>query len=498
MLAALLGRVIAGDGGVAILAATVTVAPLVALLAAPTAPGPATRAPGVPDVAVLVASLLILVANLIVLGDLAHAMGVARAYGIGAGALLAALVMLGQRADREWRLAAALGACVLILPLGFVIGSVGAPWTVWSTIASRPALTFDGGSPWVTRGHTFGEDTHLTFHEPHRVVAASPATWRVIERDAPRGVVREWQLGMGDVLTLRPGDELALEAGARVRFEAGRRIPGSPVSGIAWGDGRTGPTRLTPLAAVALVVTIVAGALGLGCSRAQPTSPAGDGGRRASLTLAWAPFLVLLVIGGAILWGLYGVALAPEIALAPAGVVGLVEVMTRLLPEWQLLFETGVLAGIALLFVGSLVAWQSGPAMTLRALCASMRSAQSPVMLATVTATIVALAALLALHGTDSWRWFVGALGLAASASAAPRLAMAGRRGEIVGGLVGGTVFAIAVVAPDTIPEALRPFSTQPALVAAPLGWAAARLARARGRATHARAGARAKGAVRA
>lgn len=495
VLTVLVGRVIAGDGDVATLAATLAVAPIVALLAVRPTSGADTGRPSVPDVVVLVASVLILVANLIALGDLARGMGVARAYGIGGGALLAALIMAGQRADREWRLAAPLGALLVMAPIGFVIASVGAPWTTWSIVASRPALTFDAGSPWVTRGEAFGEPTHLTFHEPHRVVAASPATWRVIERDVPRAVVREWRLGMGDALTLRPGDELALEAGARVRFEAGRRIPGAPASGIAWADGRTGPTRPTSLAGLALVATLVAGALGLVCGPAHGVRAADDGGWRAAIVRASVPLLVLLFIAGATMWGVYGVALAPELALAPSALACLAEVTTRLVPAWSLVFQAGAAAGIALLFVGSLLAWPSGPSVTLRGLATGIGSKRSAAVATIATVTIVALAAVLALYDAEAWHWFVAALGLAASASAAPRLAMAGRRGEVVGALVGAVVFGIVFIGPDAIPGGLKPLGAHPALLAAPLAWATARLARSRGRARRARAGSRATAA---
>ena len=65
-------------------------------------------------------------------------------------------------------------------------------------------------------------------------------TLQPVERDAMRVVVREWRLGAGDALTVRPGDQLTVDPGARVRFEAGRRVPGAPPSGMAWAAGRRG------------------------------------------------------------------------------------------------------------------------------------------------------------------------------------------------------------------------------------------------------------------
>src|SRR5437870_2164725 len=101
-------------------------------------------------------------------------------------------------------------AMLVLLPLGLVIASAGSPWTVWANIAARPALTFDARSAWITNGRVFGERTILTFQEAHRVIAAAPATWRVIERDPPAIVVREWQLGAGGGLTWRPGGRLVV------------------------------------------------------------------------------------------------------------------------------------------------------------------------------------------------------------------------------------------------------------------------------------------------
>ena len=478
MLAALAGRVVAGDGAVPMLVAALASAPLIALLLARTPPGEGLGARGVPHVAVLITLTMVLGANLIVLGDFARCFGLDRLHGIVAGVLLALTVVASPAADRWWRFAMPVGAMLVLLPLGLVIGSAGSPWTVWANIAARPAMTFDARSAWITNGRVFGERTILTFQEAHRVIAAAPATWRVIERDPPAIVVREWRLGVGDALTLRPGDQLAIAAGARVRFETGRRIPNTPASGVAWADGRIGATRVAPLAALGALVTLVGGALALTSTRpsARP---------HRWLTLVAAPMVVLPFVLGAAAWGLYGIALAPELAVVPLALAPLVEVTARLHPaSWREPFAVVVVGGVIALFLGLALAWRLRLSELLHAGSATVRGGAPPsrAMAAGVTALTVALAATLAVQGGDPWQWFVWALGLAASAAAAPRLAMAGPRGELVGALMGGVAFGVLVITADFAPVELRPFIEQPVVLAAPLGWVAARLGRSRGR----------------
>jgi hypothetical protein len=480
VLAALADRVVAGDAGLPTLVATLALAPLIALLLAQSAPDEGRRVSRVADVAILIALTLILGANLLVLGDFARCLGFGRLHGIAAGVLLTLVVVASPAADRCWRWAMPVGTLLVVLPLGVVIASAGAPWTVWAGIASRPSLTFDARSAWITRDRVFGERTILTFDEVHRVVAGAPATWRVIERDAPRVVVREWTLGAGDALTLRPGDQFAIEAGARVRFETGRRIPNSPASGVAWADGRTSPTRVTPLAALGIVVTLVGGALALWGHRSGREHPSGRAEGRVPARLVVAPVLVLAFVLGATAWGLYGIALAPELAVVPRALAPLVEVTARLeTASWRPSYAAVLAGGVIALFLGVAFAWRTRLGELFHAGSAAPRGAPpSPALLAGVTALIITLASTLAVQGGDPWQWFVWALGLAASAAAAPRLAQAGPRGELVGALCGGIAFGAAAAAVSFVPVDVRPFLEQPAVLAAPLGWATARLAR--------------------
>ena len=487
MLAALADRVVAGDGGVPTLVATLALAPLIALLLPPNVPAEGKRAGGVADVAILIALTLILAANLLVLGDFARCLGFERLHGIAGGVLLTLVVVVSPAAHRCWRWAMPLGTLLVVLPLGVVIATAGSPWTVWTAIASRPALTFDARSAWITHGRAFGTPTILTFDEVHRVEAGAPATWRIVERDAPRVVVREWTLGAGDALTLRPGDQLAIEAGARVRFETGRRIPNSPASGVAWADGRVGPPRVTSLAALGTIVTLVGGALALlgnrdGGGRARgPAHRSGRAeGRVPARLVIMAPVLVLAFVIGATAWGLYGIALAPDLAVAPRAFAPLVEVTARLGTAWWQPSYAAVLAGgVIALFLGVAFAWRTCLGELLHAGSAALRAVPpSPARLAGVTVVIIVVATALAAQGGDPWQWFVWALGLAASAVAAPRLAQGGPRAELVGALFGGIAFGAAVVAVSFVPVDVRPFLEQPAVLAAPLAWVTARLAR--------------------
>src|SRR5919108_395776 len=160
--------------------------------------------------------------------------------------------------------------------------------------AARPALVFSAHSPWVTEGGWFARRATLIFQEGHRLVAVSPATFRVVEHDGKTDVMRDWRLAAGDPLSVRPGDRVTVEAGSRVRFEPRKRVPGAAGPGAAWADVRVSPL----VGSVAALVTLLLGAVGL--------VPAA--GRRGFA----APATLLTVALAPACWGVYAVATLPE------------------------------------------------------------------------------------------------------------------------------------------------------------------------------------------
>src|SRR5205814_4786838 len=136
--------------------------------------------------------------------------------------------------------------------------------------------------------------------------------------------------------------------------EPGRRIPNTAGSGAAWADGRTGGPRGAPLAALGTVVTLVGGAVAL-ASGAGPR-PQGRGPRW--VTGVAAPALAVAFVIGATAWGLYGVALAPELAVTPLALAPLVEVGARLhTTSWRQPFTALVASGIVGLYLGLACTW---------------------------------------------------------------------------------------------------------------------------------------------
>jgi hypothetical protein len=416
--------------------------------------------------------VLVLAANLAVLGDLARVVGFTRWSGLAAGAVVALGAIGWTREDRWARLATPLGCVLMLLPLAPVVSSAGLPWIAWRTVASRPALTFTEGSAWVTQGRPLGDRASVTFHEPHRVVAASPGTWRVVERDAMHIAVREWRLGRGDALTLRPGDELLVDAGTRVRFEAGRRIPGAPPSGMAWADGAPGRRLDMLLLSIGTVVTLVGGGVAL-----APALPFVGG------VAIFAPALLLVFVVGASLWGLYGVALVPELSLAPRALAPVIEALARAAtPPSRSMLLGVVVAGVGALFVGAMLPWRARVRAALAEGAASIGRPALPVMARAVGAPIVvALATALALRGDDPWRLFMIGLGVATAGVVAPRLAQPGVRGRAAGAVVGTLAVGVALFGGGSwLPATAGPLVEYPAVAAAPLAWLAARLSRSR------------------
>jgi hypothetical protein len=486
VLAALAARVATGDAGVPMFLATVVCAPLLALLLAQRqAQDPSGRAiarepasqsspahsrvvlsSGVvlSGVAIFVGLVLVLAANLVVVGDLARVLGLTRVHGIGAGIVVAVAVIAWPAGDRWWRLAMPIGAGLALLPLALVVASTQSPRAAWSTMAMRPALAFDARSAWVTEGRAVGERLTLTFDEPHRVVAAAPATWRVVESDTAQESIREWRLAEGDALTLRPGDQLALDAGTRVRFEAGRRVPGAPISGTAWADGGRRPMLVTLATSIGLAITLAGGGWALIPATALPVS------RVAAIIV---PIGVSVFVAGASLWGLYGIALVPELALTPRALAPPLEVVARItaLP-WRQAQVTLLVVGVVGLLVGAVLTWRMQFAEQVREIGIAARSL-SAVSVVPVAVSAVVIAAALAMGNGDPWRLFTWGLGIVATTVMAPRLAAVGARGELCGALAGVLAFAAAVFYGGR-------FAEHPALMAAPLAWAVARITRSR------------------
>ena len=437
MLAALAARVVAGDAGAPVLVATVAAAGVIGLLVPPAPAHAITRITPVLLAPIVLATVCVLAANLIVFGDVAGALGMPRVAGLAVGAALALGVIGWTAGERWWRLAAPLGCALVLLPLAPVVLAAGLPWAAWGTVASRTALTFAEGSTWVTQGRALAAHATVTFNEPHRVVAASPGTWRVVERDAAHVAIREWQLGRGDALTLRPGDELLVDPGTRVRFEAGRRVPGAPSSGMAWADGEHRPALSALILSVGAVMTLVGGGVAL-----APAAPL------AGATALIAPGVLLAFVMSAALWGLYGVALVPELSLMRGAFAPVIEVLARTAgPPSRPVFLGLVVLGVVALFVGVMLAWR---ARLFAALADGAEAIGRPTLSATArvaaAGVVVVLATAVAAGAADAWRLFAGGLGLAAAAVIAPRLAAVDPRGQAVGAVVGTLAFGATLV----------------------------------------------------
>jgi hypothetical protein len=91
---------------------------------------------------------------------------------------------------------------------------------------------------------------------------------------------------------------------------------------------------------------------------------------------------------------------------------------------------------------------------------------------------LIVLAAALASYVGDPWRLFTLGMGLAAAAVVAPRLAASAARPQLVGAVIGALAFGILLIGDGGWLRAARPLVDYPALVAAPLAWLAARVAR--------------------
>jgi hypothetical protein len=357
-------------------------------------------------------------------------------------------------------------AALALAPLAAGLVAHRAPWRAWAETASRPALVFAAQSAAVTAGQPIFDAATLAFTESHRVLAVTPGTYRTLEDDGGRRTVREWRLGAGEGLTLRPGDRLAVEAGARLRFEAGKRVPGVAASGVAWASPRDQHAPLALLRAIAVAVTLLGGALAL------VRVPA-----RAGRALAWGPVVVLLAVLAPATAGVYAVWAAPEVGLGAPPTAPLVRLSVALPPGANRLADAATAGGLLALFLAAAGALREGMRDGLPAAAGGVKRMLEPALW--IAAVVLAAAAA---HGVADAATLLGlGLGLGAAAVAAPALAAGDGRAVLLGSLAGlATLVAVHVVARGVgagspLGETLARY---PALLAAPAAWIVSRCCR--------------------
>src|SRR5438477_269780 len=458
LVAGIIAAVAAGAPAAPVLVLAFAVTPLLALLqpwraAAPSHPATLLITAGV--------AALLLWAHLAVLADAAALLGARRWQASVLAAALALLVTLAPGAGRRrgGMLAAGGAALLLVLVVVGVAGEV-APWTARSQAAARPALVFSGRSGWVTEGERFVWGTTPAFGEAHRVGGGPPGTFRVVEQDGGRRVVRDWRLAAGDAISLRPGDTLTASVGSRLRFEPGKRVPGAAPSGAAWADAAA---RVPAARALGLLATFALGACAV--------VPAG--GRRVGV----APAIALALSLGATSWGVYATLAAPEAGLAGSPAEALLSLPRAVAPSRAL--PAGALAAVVLL---GLLALFVAAADALRERISGAGGARLPIIWPAVMAAAALTAAVAVV---DPWTPLTAGLGLAGAAIAAPRLAagngarrVLGWPLEVIGALFGAAVYAGLTLLSALLPAALAPLGATPVLAAAPAAWTVVRLLR--------------------
>ena len=451
LVAAVVAAVAAGAAAAPLLVLAAAVAPLLALLQARRA---ATPAHPVTLLITAAVSALLLWAHLAVLADVATLLGARRWQGSVLAAALALLVTQMPGAERWRGLALAAGGGALLLVLVAAGTAMGiTPWAAWREAAGRPALVFSGRSAWVTDGQRFVRHATLAFDEAHRVVAVTPGTFRVVERDGARRVVRDWGLAAGDALSVRPGDTLTAEPGSRLRFEPGKRVPGAAASGSAWAAAAT---RVSPTPALGVLATLALGACAL--------VPAGE--RR----MAAAPALPLALSLGAASWGVYATLAAPEAGLAGSPAGALLSLPRATSQPAHGLWPAALAALVALGLLALFVAAAAG-------LCERVGAAAGAHRPTLWTLTLVTAAIAATVPAVDPWTPLAAGLGLAGAAVTAPRLAGAeGARigpwpASVVGGVAGAAVFAGLVALGARLPGPAASLREVPVLAAAPAAW---------------------------
>lgn len=490
LVAGVAAAVFRGDALAPALVVAAILAPLVALLRAPAPAAERGHRAGtaVDVVVVVVLTALLMWADLLVMADVARSLGARAWHGplvAGAVVLLATLWPLGRRGAA---VALAVGLVALAVPLAIVARPLP-PWRAWGDVALRPAFVFAEASPWVTDGHALSAPATLTFTEVHRVTAAAPGVFRVIEGDAGRTTVRDRRLGAGDGLTLRPGDRLVIAAGTRVRFEAGKRVPGAAPSGVTWADPPA-RRRFSVLAeAGALAFTLVAGAATL---VRRP-------GTLTRTSAVVAPALAVVATLVAMLLGIYAAWAAPDLGLGAPASVPLVRLPLRTVggAGGAALVASLVIGLLALLVAaacglrdrvaGGVAAWTGAAAVDLDGPWPATAHGRQKRWPSTVLRArtvgfgvwgcVLAVGVGAAFWPADAWRVLLAALAIAACVTAA-EIGGAGSAPSrplalLVGVVLVGAGLALAGRAAGEFALA----AAYPAVIAAPLAWGAGRVA---------------------
>jgi hypothetical protein len=460
-IAALALAVFRGDAHAPLLALVLLVAALVPALC-PLDDGVAP-ARSVATVVSLVAVALALAAQLRFLADVAVVSGARLRVTIAVTAALATLCALWPGRLRWWSclLPASLAAIGVPL-LATVLSSGVTPWAAWRAVATRPALVFTEGSPWTREGGHVVTAATLAFTEAHRVTAVAPGVVRVIERDGARDATREWRLGAGESLPLRPGDRLAVPGGSRLRFESGKRVPGAPTSGTTWADPDAAARGRALGLLAALALTIVGGALALG-------GPGAGSARAAALV---APALALASMAAGLTWGVYAAHRAPELTLGapPLGAMVGLPLYAAARP-WSTALTLCLSAGL----VGFFASTARALAQHLDLALGGSRGGAGGWAPRMAFVGALSVGAVTASASGDAWLFLMTALGLAATGLTAPALASRDPRARAVGALAGMLAFVIVAGAGWLTRSAPLPGEV-PVLIAAPLAWASARV----------------------
>jgi hypothetical protein len=449
--------VFSGAPGAPVAALAVLVAPLVARLAP--AVGEASRPSVVARLALVVGIGLVLWANFLLFVDVARLLGLPRWATSIAVAVVALVVpvLLCENPTATARLSLAgaggVGFVALVAVVGIALAT--SPWGAWTSVASRPALTFGERDPWVTEGRTLAAPVALDFAELHRITALSLAIYRV---DEP-GRFRVWQLREGESLTLRAGDRLVLDAGARLRFEAGKRVPGTAASGVTWADPPERSAPLTVAETIGAALTLVAGALAL----VGPESPT---------TIRGASALLPAMVLGALSLGVYGVYAAPGLSIGAPALAAVFYIPAAVGPRSAGRMLAWLTALVLLVLLTATVLALRG---ILGAACSPRGRGELTDRAMTGLVVVAAFASLWPAEA--SWALMTG-LGLMASAVVAPRLAADEPVARLAGSLVGAAAFACLALL--RLPAWASVAGAYPALTAAPLAWIAARASRGR------------------